>query len=265
MRAWLVVGAVSIASVVVTTCAGSEPTVDPSSVQRLSVRIIDEHPHDPESFTEGLVFVGDRLYESSGGYGNSDVREVDPESGQVLATGPLDPKLFAEGLGSWSGGLVQLTWRERTVLRWDTELAAGTPGRIAEDGWGLTADDEHLISSDGTATIRFRDPVTLETIRSVEVRRDGRPVTKINELEYVDGVIWANVWMTDDVIRIDPDSGAVTGVVDASALARATEPRADPDAVLNGIAHRPGDPPDRLWMTGKWWPSMFEVEVTAQR
>jgi len=181
-----------------------------------------------------------------------------------LASQPLDSKFFAEGLAGWAGGLVQLTWRERSVLRWDTELVAGTAGKIVEDGWGLTSDDEHLISSDGTATIRFRDPDTLEPVRSVEVRRDGRPVTRINELEYVEGVIWANVWMTDDILRIDPDSGAVTAVVDASALARATEPRADPDAVLNGIAHRPGDPPNRLWLTGKWWPSIFEVEVVPR-
>jgi len=264
MWAQLVVGVMSVASTVVTSCAGSEPTPDRSSVERMTVRIVAEYPHDPQAFTEGLVFVGDRLYESSGGYETSDVREVDSATGQVLASQRLDAKLFAEGLAGWAGGLVQLTWRERTVLRWDTDLAPGTPGAIVEDGWGLTANDEHLISSDGTATIRFRDPDTLEPIRSVEVRRDNRPVTRINELEYVDGVIWANVWMTDDILRIDPDSGAVTAVVDASALARATEPRADPDAVLNGIAHRPGDPPNRLWLTGKWWPSIFEVEVVPR-
>jgi glutamine cyclotransferase len=226
--------------------------------------VLDERPHDPGSFTQGLVFDDNgRLFESAGGYGRSELREVNPDTGEVLRRQSLPPEQFAEGLTVSDGELVQLTWTDGVAHRWNS----GTFARVGEfsysgEGWGITTDgDGLLITSDGSDRLTFRDPDTFDAMRVVTVRRGGRPVERLNELEWVDGAVWANVWRTDEIIRIDPERGEVTAVVDLAALG--PDPPPSDDAVLNGIAHRPGDPPDVLWVTGKNWPTLSRIRVSS--
>lgn len=220
------------------------------------------HPHDPTSFTQGLAFSADgRLFESAGGYGTSEVREVDPSTGEVRRRRPLDAAYFAEGLTVVGDELVQLTWKEGAVFRWDLALDPRPGGDITGEGWGLaTLADGTLVSSDGSDLLTVRDPATLEPKRSVAVTApDGTPVQQLNELEVVEERVWANVWHSDDIVRIDPTTGRVDATVDLSELV--PPGLDDPEAVLNGIAHRPGDPPGRLWVTGKRWPTLYEIDL----
>lgn len=241
-----------------TTTAGSSAT----GVQALTYEIVGTHPHDTSAFTEGFTFGGDgRLFESLGLEGNSSVREVDPETGTVIRESRLDPAQFGEGLTVGPDGLVQLTWKDGIAHRWALDdLAAEGTFDYDGEGWGLTFDGDQFIQSDGSPTLTRRDADTFEATGTVEVTRGGSPVDEINELEWVDGVVWANVWHSDEIMRIDPATGHVTGVIDASALWQ--DPARSTEMTLNGIAHRPGDPADRLWLTGKNWPEMFEVEVS---
>ena len=220
------------------------------------------HPHDPTAFTEGLVFSADgRLFESTGGYGTSDVRQIDPTNGTVVARQPLDATLFGEGLTIAGDELVQLTWKEGNVLRWDLALRARKGSTITGEGWGLsTLADGTLISSDGSDVLTVRDPATMEPQRSVSVTdAAGAPLQQLNELEVVGDRVWANVWHSNDIVRIDPATGRVEASIDLSTLV--PKGLQDPEAVLNGIAHRPGDPSDRLWVTGKLWPTLYEIEL----
>lgn len=224
--------------------------------------VFARHPHDPTSFTQGLSFSADgRLFESTGGYGTSEVREVDPSTGGVRRRRPLDAAYFAEGLTVAGDELVQLTWKEGTVFRWNLALDPRPGADITGEGWGLaTLADGTLVSSDGSDLLTVRDPVTLEPKRSVAVTApDGAPLQQLNELEAVGDRVWANVWHSDDIVRIDPTTGRVDATVDLSDLV--PPGLDDPEAVLNGIAHRPGDPPDRLWVTGKRWPTMYEIDL----
>lgn len=260
-------------------CGGSEPasstlvapdasttttTATPAAVERLRLSVVDTYPHDPTAFTEGLLF-DDRgdLYESTGQYGESSIRRVEPTSGEVVSRVALPPDMFGEGIAMTADRtLVQLTWKEHAAIRWNADtLVQGSTQSYGGEGWGLSEDlsRDRLVMSDGSSKLTFRDPATFAVTGTVDVTLDGTPVTQLNELEVVDGVIWANVWMTDEIIRIDPTTGRVSAVVDASGLLGAAQ-RGEAD-VLNGIAHRPGDAADRLWVTGKYWPSMFVVDV----
>lgn len=224
--------------------------------------VVARHPHDPTSFTQGLVFSADgRLFESAGGYGTSEIRQVDPATGVVQARRSLDPSLFAEGLTIAGDELVQLTWKEGAVLRWSLELKPGRGSTITGEGWGLaTLADGSLISSDGSDLLTVRDPSTMEPRRSVSVTgSDGAPLQQLNELEVVGDRVWANVWHSNEIVRIDPANGRVDAAVDLSSLV--PPGLSDPEAVLNGIAHRRGDPPGRLWVTGKLWPTLYEVDL----
>ena len=243
------------------TVPGSAATA--SGPERLGVTILDRRPHDPEAFTEGLLFTDDgRLFESLGLTGKSTVREVDPETGRVILERRLAPELFGEGLAQGPNGLVQLTWKEGKALTWSVDdLTAGPEFPLQGEGWGLTFDGEHFVQSDGSNRLTVRDATTFSEIRVIGVRLDGVEVDELNELEWVDGVIYANVWHSDEIYRIDPATGVVTAVIDASSLWQ--DPDRTDEMTLNGIAHRPGDPSDRLWLTGKNWPEMFEVQVTG--
>jgi glutamine cyclotransferase len=235
----------------------------PRRPRSLHLSVVARHPHDPSAFTEGLVFVGHRLFESSGGYGSSDVREVDPDSGAVVRSAPLPTDQFGEGLAAAGGRLRQLTWREGVAHTWSLDLAEGPVAHYEGEGWGLSFDPatDRWVQSDGSSTLTFRDRDTFAPSGHLEVRRAGRPVTDLNELEVVGRSVWANVWKRDELVRIDLRSGDVTAVADASSLVPATT-RDDREAVLNGIAHRPGDPPGRLWLTGKRWPTSYVVDAS---
>lgn len=239
------------------------PAGPPAEVVALDFEVVEQHPHDPSAFTQGLQFIdADTIAESTGLYGRSEVRLVDPSTGEPRLRRSLRGDLFGEGLTVLPDGqLVQLTWKEGVALRWDPDgLQPAGETEYEGEGWGLAwdGDAEVLLSTDGSERISRRLPDTFEVASVVTVRRDGEPVSKLNELEWVDGVLWANVWETNELLRIDPRTGDVTGVVDLSSIDPGLR---DPNAVLNGIAHRPGDPPGRLWVTGKNWPELFVIDV----
>ncbi len=230
-------------------------------MQRLRARIVASYPHDPAAFTQGLVWHQGRLLESTGLYGESSVRRVDLASGQVEHEVALPGHLFGEGLTRVDDRLVQLTWREGVARVLDLEsfeLLDELP--YSGEGWGLCLDGEELVMSDGSAQLTFRDPTSFAELRRLEVTLDGAPLARLNELECVDGWVYANVWGTDWIVKIETASGAVRGVIDASDLLAASE-REGAD-VLNGIAFDPGR---RLFLlTGKLWPALFAVELVAQ-
>jgi glutamine cyclotransferase len=222
-------------------------------------RVVHSYPHDAQAFTQGLVYAGGHLYESTGLQGHSSLRMVDVETGRVLQELAVPSQYFAEGLAAWGSTLVQLTWQAHTAFVYDrfsfrqlrTESYAG-------EGWGLAADGKELILSDGTAGLRFLDPVTFHELRRVIVRDNGIPVMQLNELEVVKGEIYANVWHTDKIARISPVNGKVLGWIDLAGLLPDAQ-RSDREAVLNGIAYDAAH--DRLFVTGKLWPRLFEIKV----
>jgi glutamine cyclotransferase len=222
---------------------------------RLHPTVLAEIPHDTAAFTEGLEIDGGALYESSGLAGRSQLRELDPATGAVRRAAALPGQLFAEGITVVGPHIWQLTWQDHVAIEWDK--ATFTPLRqvpVDGEGWGLCRDGDRLVRSDGTDRLRFHDPVSFAETGSVRVTLDDRPVSRINELECVDGQVWANVWQTDEIIRIDPASGRVTAVVDASALHDEVG-RSGTD-VLNGIA---AAGPGEFLLTGKYWPTTFRV------
>jgi glutaminyl-peptide cyclotransferase len=226
-----------------------------------SYRIVHTYPHDSHAFTQGLLFVDGDLYESTGINGQSSLRMVDLETGRVLQQQPVDAKYFAEGLTTWGSTLVQLTWETHVGLVYDRfSFRLLRTFSFAGEGWGLTQDGKLLIRSDGTATLRFLDPATFAELRRVTVKDHGKPVTDLNELEYVKGEVYANVWHTDRIARISPRTGKVLGWIDLKGLLPEGD-RSSPEAVLNGIAWDAVG--HRLFVTGKLWPKLFEIEVVS--
>ena len=222
-------------------------------------RVVASYPHDSTAFTQGLLVQGDRLFESTGGYGESTLRVTDLASGRIFRQRSLASNLFGEGLALAGGRLYQLTWKAGLGLMHDSATLEQVgqfsyPG----EGWGLAASDQHLVMSDGSAQLRFLDRTDLQELRRVEVYDGGRPVAGLNELEYVQGSLYANVWPTDRIAIINPDSGQVRGWLDLSNLLPLVfrHPRID---VLNGIAY--DAEAKRLFVTGKRWPRLFEIEV----
>jgi len=219
--------------------------------------IVNTYPHDTSAFTEGLVYTGGALYESTGLYGSSTLRQVDLRTGAVLRSVALGSQYFGEGATLFQGKIFQLTYQSQIAFVYD----AATFAPIGQffytgEGWGLTHDDRRLIMSDGTNQIRFIDPATFQTVSTINVHdSQGAPIANINELEYINGEIYANVWLTDLVARIDPASGLVVGWIDFTGLLPAGTPR----DVLNGIAY--DNVTGHLLVTGKFWPSLFEVRV----
>ena len=222
-------------------------------------RVLHSYPHDAQAFTQGLLFADGHLYESTGRVGLSSLRMVDLESGRVLQELPVPEPYFAEGLVAWGSTLVQLTWQSHLAFVYDRfSFRELRTEKYAGEGWGLTADGRALILSDGTAQLRFLDAQTFRELRRVTVKDHGRPVKQLNELEMVRGEIYANVWHSDRIARIAPATGKVLGWIDLSGLLPPNE-RTDPEAVLNGIAYDAAH--DRLFVTGKLWPRLFEIKV----
>lgn len=221
-------------------------------------RVVAVHPHDPEAFTQGLDYRDGILYEGTGLYGRSSLRETVLETGRVLRYRALPPQLYGEGIVLVEDRIVQLTWRSGVGLVWDREdLSVIETFVYSTEGWGITHDGERLIMSDGTSKLRFLDPETFQVEREIEVLAEGQPLAMLNELEEIDGLIYANVWKTDRIAVISPDTGLVAAWIDLSGLLTEEERRrAD---VLNGIAHDPDT--GRLFVTGKLWPKLFEIEI----
>jgi len=223
------------------------------------VQVVRTWPHDPHAFTEGLFLRDGVLYESTGLQGQSAIRAEDLQTGRVLRSVAIPPELFGEGIVAWKDQLISVTWQGGTGFRW----SLANFHRLGEfhydgEGWGLTEDGRNIILSDGTPVLRFLDPLALKVVRRLTVTADGQPVERLNELEFVKGEILANIWMTDRIARIDPTSGKVKGWIDLGALVRRIG-STDPDAVPNGIAYDSAR--NRLFVTGKDWPLLFEVRV----
>jgi glutaminyl-peptide cyclotransferase len=238
------------------SAAPSSAAVSPGAPQRLTVKILSVRPHDPGAFTQGLVLDKGALFESTGLNGRSSLREVDPRTGEVKRKVDLPEEYFAEGLALAGTRLIQLTWQNQKAFVYDRgDFKPAGERRYDGQGWGLCWDGRRLVMTDGSDRLTFRDPETFAVRGEVHVTLAGQPVQNLNELECVDGEVYANVWETDSILRIDPASGRVTAVIDAANLLTPAE-RGKTD-VLNGIAW---DPARKTFLiTGKLWPKMFEV------
>jgi glutamine cyclotransferase len=230
----------------------TEPVQDEmSNIQ--SYRIVKTYPHDKGAFTQGLVFHEGYLYESTGLVGQSTLRKTELETGQIVQQHDVPADYFAEGLARWKDSLIQLTWTSGKGFIYDI----ATFRQIGEftydgEGWGITSDGAHLIMSDGTATLRFVDPKTFKVVRKLTVSDQHKPIVYLNELEFIKGEIYANVWLTSYIVRISPETGAVLGWIDLRGLKTQGD-------VLNGIAYDKAT--DRLFVTGKHWPNIFEIAL----
>lgn len=225
-------------------------------------RVVHAYPHDSSAFTQGLVMVNGILYEGTGLNGKSSVRAVDLATGRTLQSVKVPDKYFGEGLTDWGGNLVELTWKAHQGFIYDQfSLRQIKTFEYKGEGWGLTHDRKNLIMSDGTPVLRFFDPVTFKVVRKVSVSDGRRPVDELNELEYIHGEIYANIWQTDRIARISPATGKVIEWIDLSGLLPEDE-RTDGNAVLNGIAYDQKN--DRLFVTGKLWPKLFEIKLVPK-
>jgi len=250
----LVVTVVLVLSIVVLVLS-NEP-VSPT-IPRYTYNVVKEYPHDPNAFTQGLIFDSGVLYESTGLYNGSTLRRVELETGRILQIHVLPDQLFGEGITIINDKIIQLTWRSNKGFVYDKiSLDVLQEFDYPTEGWGITHNGTHLIMSDGTATLYFLDPVNFEKVGQVEVYADG-PVTNLNELEYIHGEVFANIWQEDFIARIDPRTGRVSGWIDLSAI-RDFESE-DANDVLNGIAY--DEKEDRLFVTGKRWPLLFEIDI----
>jgi glutamine cyclotransferase len=219
--------------------------------------VVRSYPHDKDAFTQGLVFRDGALFESTGLNGRSSLRRVDLTTGRVARRISVDRRYFAEGLAAWGANLVQLTWETGIAFVYDrATFALLRTFSYQGEGWGLSDDGRQLVMSDGSSTLRFLDPATFTVTRRVTVLDGARPIDHLNELEVVEGLVFANVWLTDRIAAIDPADGRVVGWLDLKGLAPAG---ATGDAVLNGIAYDAGG--KRLFVTGKLWPKLFEIRV----
>lgn len=237
-----------------------------SSPQKTPVygyRVVHTYPHDPAAFTQGLIYLNGLLYESTGLWGRSSVRAVALETGKVIHQQNVPQKFFAEGLTNWAGSLVQLTWQTHegfvyNLFTFQQERTFQYDG----EGWGLTQDGTHLIMSDGTPFLRIIDPKTFQEIKRIKVMDQGMPVENLNELEYIKGEVYANIWQTDRIACISASTGRVTGWIDLTGLLPPADKQAGAD-VLNGIAYDRAK--NRLFVTGKLWPKLFEIQLMPQK
>jgi glutaminyl-peptide cyclotransferase len=254
-------GIVGVAALVAATVSPAlltthEQRVSASAVDQLRVQVVRSYPHDPGAFTQGLLLHDGRLYESTGLVGQSSLREVEVETGRVLRRTNVPPPVFAEGLALIGDRLIQLSWQNGRALLYDFK-SFNKQGELTYqgEGWGLCATGNQLVMSNGSATLTFRSAEDLKVLRTVNVTLNGQPLDQLNELECVDGAVYANIWMHDVIVRIDPATGRVTQRIDASnLLPPAVRESVD---VLNGIAYDGSD--QTFLITGKYWPRLFRV------
>lgn len=242
--------------------SSAAPVAGETSAASYGYQVVNTFPHDRGAFTEGLVYLQGVLFEGTGLNGSSTLRQVDLRTGKVLRQISIPGEYFGEGIAILGGKIYQLTWQSHKGFVYDLATFA----KLGEftytgEGWGLTTDGKVLIMSDGTNRIRFIDPADFHVIRSIAVDLAGKPLANLNELEWVKGEIYANVWQTPKVVRIDPADGKLTGMIDFSGLLELADFDAHTD-VLNGIAYDADG--DRLFVTGKDWPKLFEVKLRAK-
>lgn len=227
---------------------------------RVRCQVVATHPHDTMAFTQGLQVVNGMFVESTGQYGTSSLRHVNIRTGKVLKRTDLGPRYFGEGLTVLNGKAYMLTWLNQQGFIYDaTTLKEIGTFRYSGEGWGLTNDGTHLLMSNGSNTITYLDPVNARVIKTIDVFLDGTPLRELNELEYVDGEIWANVWRQDIIVRIDPATGMVRSVINCEGLLPLTEHTPSTD-VLNGIAF--DSVARKLYVTGKNWPHVYEITTS---
>ncbi|WP_230628570.1 glutaminyl-peptide cyclotransferase [Sphingomonas sp. Leaf37] len=258
--AWQAQQPAAPAPVMTATPAQPAAVAPEAGVPVYAATVVARMPHDTGAFTEGLLFCNGALYESTGKEGASDVRRVSLTDGKVFARGRIAPELFGEGIGCWKKTLLSVTWKTGLGFRWTLPALkqAGKPFHYTGEGWGMTSDATGIILSDGTPTLRRMDPMSFAERGRIAVTMNGRPLQKLNELEYRQGRILANIWMSGFIARIDPATGKVDGLIDLRPLV-AEIANSDPDAVANGIAYDAAS--DRLFVTGKYWPTLFEIKI----
>jgi glutaminyl-peptide cyclotransferase len=240
------------------SCGASAPAEPPVD----GYRIIHAYPHDPTAFTEGLFYLDGKLYESTGLNRQSTIREVRLEDGKVLRSVSLEPQYFGEGIVNWGNEILSLTWQDGVGFRWSRgDFRRTGEFRYMGEGWALTQDGVNIVMSDGTSELRVLDPKTMAERRRIKVTYKGQPVERLNELEWVKGEIYANIWMGRRIARIDPKTGEVEGWIDLAMLV-AENANGDPDAVLNGIAY--DAKADRLFVTGKNWAKLYEIDIAPK-
>jgi glutaminyl-peptide cyclotransferase len=231
-----------------------------AGVPAYTYEIVHAYPHDPTAFTEGLFYLNGFLYESTGLEGHSTIRKVRLESGKVVQKIDIPAKYFGEGIVNWDGQLVSLTWKSEVGFVFDVAtFKQQKQFHYSGEGWALTQDGKQIIMSDGTPELRFLNPGTLKETNRITVRLSGKPLRNVNELEWVKGEIYANVWQTNWIVRIDPHTGEVIGVINLSGLLSRSDVVPDQTDVLNGIAY--DSKGDRLFVTGKNWPKLFEIRL----
>lgn len=244
-------------------CSCSSSSTEPAGIPVYSFEIVNVYPHDTGAFTEGLFYYKGFLYESTGQNGQSSIRKVKLETGEVVQKRDLSEDYFGEGIINWKDKLYQLTWQSQIgfIYNFETFQPQGE-FHYSGEGWSMTTDGKRIIMDDGTPEIRFWDPESLKETGRLAVTADGEPVKNLNELEWVKGEIYANIWETDRIARIDPKSGKVVGWIDCSNLLPAAERTPGSDSVLNGIAYDAQG--DRLFVTGKNWPKLFQIKLVKR-
>jgi glutamine cyclotransferase len=235
-----------------------------AAVPEYAVTVVKAHPHDPKAFTEGLLYHHGFLYESTGKEGQSYIRKVGLETGKVVMQRKLDETYFGEGIVVWKDRLIALTWRSGIGFTYDLNTFRPlSTFHYSGEGWALTRNETDIFMSDGSSDLRILDPTSLaERGNRIHVTCDGKPVRYINELEWVKGEIYANIWLTSMIVRIDPTTGAVVGVADLTELKNMTPNTLAPDNVLNGIAY--DDLTDRIFVTGKLWPKLYQITLSRR-
>jgi glutamine cyclotransferase len=235
------------------------PAVSNLRPRQVSYEVVNSYPHDPTSFTQGLLWKDGGFYESTGLYGHSKLRRLEFPSGKVVKEISLAPELFGEGLALVDDRLIQLTWKSHRGFVYDREsFRVLQEFKYDTEGWGLTYDGQNLILSDGSSDLFYLDPQTFKPVRKLAVTMSGSTLDQLNELEFIEGEIWANVWQTDWIVRIDPSSGKVKSFMDLKGILAPTDRTGGEDAVLNGIAYDAEK--KRIFITGKLWPRIFEIK-----
>lgn len=231
--------------------------------QNLTYQVVKELPHDTSAYTQGLQLSHGHWLEGTGGHGETSIRRVEQNTGRILLKKDLAREYFGEGITELNGKLYQLTWKNQVgfvydaqTFRWQKNFA------YTGEGWGLTTDGTHLIMSNGSDRLRYLDPHTFRVVKEIAVRHHGKAITQLNELEYIEGEIFANIWFRDEIVRIHPADGTVLGIIDLSGI-DAKEARKEQDHVLNGIAYDPAT--GALYVTGKCWPKIYQIRLIEKK
>ena len=255
-----IIGSIALAGAASAYIYKSKAIIAPAQAANCGYQVVRSYPHDTGAFTEGLFFLDGFLYESTGLNGQSSIRKVSLVDGKIAQQVEIPDTYFGEGIVNWRDEIIGVTWKNQTGFRWDrATFIKKSEFSYTGEGWGLTQNGSQIIMSDGTSDLRFFQPDTMNEVKNVEVTLNGKPVTSINELEWVKGSVLANIWQTDQIIRIDPNVGKVTAVYNMAGLRGLLKPAVSGQDVLNGIAYdKKGD---RLFVTGKNWPSLFEIKL----